>query len=124
MNKKIISWVVAAAMTMSSLAPASSVLAVDTKIEDAFNVVMQDTTVVTGLSTVKVPISFSEDVSFTVANLKFGVQNVPNAGNNHAVIKNIESVLPANSGVTVEIGEKYSGKLHIIFRQRLPNKKR
>ncbi len=112
MNKKIISWVVAAAMTMSSLAPASSVLAVDTKIEDAFNVVMQDTTVVTGLSTVKVPISFSEDVSFTVANLKFGVQNVPNAGNNHAVIKNIESVLPANSGVTVEIGEKYSGTVN------------
>lgn len=100
--KKLVSFALSAAMTLSSFAVSSSVFAADEVKTDAFNVVLEDTTITSGLITVKVPVSFDEDVKFTNASIKFGVNNYPNiAQKNKAAVKKIESALPAESGVTV-----------------------
>lgn len=100
--KKLVSFALSAAMTLSSFAVSSSVFAADEVKTDAFNVVLEDTTITSGLITVKVPVSFDKDVKFTNASIKFGVNNYPNiVQKNKAAVKKIESALPAESGVTV-----------------------
>ncbi len=110
--KKVISLAATAAMTLSMLSVPSFVSAADSKIVDAFNIVMQDQTIVPGVTTVKVPVAFDKDVSFTVANLKFSAKVTP-AGVWAAKIKNIESALPEDSGVNVQAGEKYSSTVNL-----------
>lgn len=111
--KKILSVATTSALTLSLMsAPVAIVSAAET-VTDSFSIVMQDQKILKGVSSVKIPVSFDKDVSFTSAKLKFSARIHPN-GSFTANIKGIQSALSADSGVTVTQGDKNSGIVNLL----------
>ena len=110
--KKFIAVSSAAALTASMIcAPMAIVSAIDDVLTDTFAVVMEDQAVVTGTTTVKIPVSFNKDVSFATADMRFSTAMFPKGGYDLA-ITSIESALPADSGISVDRSKDGKG---IVF---------
>lgn len=99
--KKFMSATTAAALVLSAVSvPVSIVSAATETVTDSFGVVIQDMSIKLGETSVKIPVYFDSDVSFTVINLKLSTEVFPESAY-VSKITSVESALPENSGVTV-----------------------
>lgn len=101
--KKIVSLSTAAVLSAAMACAPMSIVQAQT-ITDPFEINIADTTIKAGETTVKIPVSFTEDMAFTGATLKFNVEGVKTRFTPE--IESIESALPEGAGVTCEKSTK------------------